>query len=69
MDATHVPSFSKLFDDQIVPSLLYAAAIWGHRENKLRTVHLYACKLYINVPTVTPDDMIYGELGRYPLYI
>ena len=32
-------------------------------------MHLYACKLFINVPTVTPNDMIYGELGRYPLYI
>ena len=62
--------FFKLFDAQIVPSLLYAAEIWGHRENKqIEKVHLYACKLFINVPTVTPNDMIYGELGRYPLYI
>ena len=59
-----------MFDAQIVPSLLYAAEIWGHRENKqIEKVHLYACKLFINVPTVTPNDMIYGELGRYPLYI
>ena len=58
--------FFKLFDAQIVPSLVYAAEIWGHRENKqIGNAHLYACKLFINVPTVTPNDMIYGELGRY----
>ena len=60
----------KLFDAQIVPSLLYAAEIWGYRENKqIERVHLYACDLFITVPTVIPNDMIYGELGRYPLYI
>ena len=52
--------FFKLFDAQIVPSLLYAAEIWGHREYKqIEKAHLYACKLFINVPTVTPNDMIY----------
>ena len=69
MDAT-CSVFVKLFDAQIVPSLLYAAEIWGHRENKqIEKVHLYACKLFINVPTVTPNDMVYGVLDRYPLYI
>ena len=59
-----------MFDAQIVPSLLYAAEIWGRRENKqIEKVHLYACKLFNNVPTVSPNDLIYGELGRYPLYI
>ena len=41
--------FSKLFDAQIVPSLLYVAEIWGYRENKrIERVHLHACKLLIN---------------------
>ena len=62
--------FFKLFEAQIVPSLLYVAEIWGYRENKqTESVHLHACKLLINVPTVTPNGMIYGELGRYPLHI
>ena len=47
--------FFKLFDAQIVPSLLYAAEIWGHRENKqidiwwagqVPTVHRSSCKMY-----------------------
>ena len=60
----------KLFDAKTVPSLLYAAEIWGYTENKqIERVRLYACKLFINVPTVTPNDMIKDELGRYPLYI
>ena len=62
--------FFQLFDAQIVPSLLYAAEIWGYTENKqIERVRLYACKLFINVPTVIPNDMIKDELGRYPLYI
>eukprot|EP00916_Digyalum_oweni_P017671 GHVL01029026.1.p1 GENE.GHVL01029026.1~~GHVL01029026.1.p1 ORF type:complete len:175 (-),score=5.84 GHVL01029026.1:326-850(-) len=36
--------FFKLFDTQIVPSLLYAAEIWGHQNNKqIEKVHLFAC--------------------------
>ena len=63
-------SVFKLFDAQIVPSLFYAAQIWGYRENRLiERLHLYARKVIINVPTVTPNDMMYGELGSYPLYI
>ena len=62
--------FFKLFDSQIVPSLLYASELWGFKENpKIEKVNLYACKLFINVPSRTPNDMIYGDLGRYPLYI
>ena len=60
----------KLFHAQIVPSLLYATEIWSDRENKqTELVHLYVCKVFITIPTVTPDDIISAELGRYPLYI
>ena len=62
--------FFKLFDSQIMPSLLYASELWGYKENKkIEKVHLYACKLFINVPLRTPNDMIYAEAGRYPLFI
>ena len=63
-------SVFRLFNAQIVPSLLYAAEIWGHRESKqIERVHLYAYDLFITVRKVISNDMIYGELGRYPLYI
>lgn len=62
--------FFKLFDAQIAPSLLYASELWGFKENKqIEKVHLYACKLFVNLPVRTPNDMVYGELGRYPLAI
>jgi hypothetical protein len=62
--------FFRLFDSQITPSLLYASELWGYKENKqIEKVHLYACKLFVNLPAKTPNDMIYGELGRYPLAI
>ena len=35
----------KLFDAQIVPTLLYAAEIWGYRNDEhIERVHLFACK-------------------------
>jgi Reverse transcriptase (RNA-dependent DNA polymerase) len=62
--------FFKLFDSQIMPSLLYASELWGYKENKrIEKVHLYAIKLFINVPVRTPTDMIYAEVGRHPLCI
>ena len=51
--------FYRLFHAQIVPSLLYATEIWSDRENKqIELVHLYTCKVFITIPTVTPDDII-----------
>ena len=62
--------FFKLFDTQVVPALLYAAEVWGHREfSKLERVHIFACKRFLRVADKTPNDVIYGELGRYPLWI
>ena len=62
--------FFKLFDSQVVPSLLYAAEIWGHKHyDQLERVHIFACKRFLRVPIKTTNDIVYGELGRYPLLI
>ena len=64
--------FFKLFefDAQIVPSLLYGSELWGIKAREsIEKVHIQACKLFLNVPPHTPNDMVYGELGRFPLYI
>ena len=62
--------FFKLFDFQIKPMLLYAAEVWGlTRFRSIETVHMFACKRFLNVSIKTPNTMVYGELGRYPLYI
>ena len=62
--------FLKLFDAQIIPTLLYAAEIWGYKMyEQIERVHLFACKRVLLVRNKTPNDVVYGELGRYPLFI
>lgn len=62
--------FWKLFDAQIEPMLTYAAEVWGLEENvHMKKVHTFAIKRFMNVPIHSSNTMIYGESGRYPLYI
>jgi hypothetical protein len=35
----------------------------------LEKVRLKFCKMILNLKTSTPNYMIYGELGRYPVVI
>ena len=60
----------KLFDAQIVPTLLYGAEIWGYRKyEQIERVHRFACNCVLHVCNKTPHDVIYEELGRYTLFI
>jgi hypothetical protein len=62
--------FFKLFDAQVLPVLLYGAEIWGHKiYKKIEQIHLFACKRFLRITDKTPNDVIYGELGRHPLWI
>ena len=55
---------------QVVPILLYRAELWGmDKFDQIERVHLYACKRFLYVLGKTPNDIVYGELGRYPLWI
>ena len=59
-----------LFDKMVKPILLYGCEIWGFGKNDvLEKVHLKFCKMILNLKTSTPNYMIYGELGRYPVEI
>ena len=50
--------------------LLYASEIWGFSKSKeIERVHLKFCKRLLNVRLNTCTAGVYGELGRYPLYI
>ena len=50
--------------------LLYASEIWGLlRPTVIESAHLFACKRLLSVSDKTPNHMVYGETGRYPLYI
>jgi hypothetical protein len=54
----------------VKPILLYGCEIWGFGNNDvLEKVHLKFCKMILNLKTSTPNYMIYGDLGRYPVEI
>ena len=60
----------KLFDNLIQPILLYGSEVWGYENIQiLERVHLKFCKYILNIKQTTPDYIVYGELGRYPLSI
>jgi hypothetical protein len=68
----HSPGvFFKLFDCQIQPILLYGSEIWGLTKNLtvIERVHLSAMKRFLCVTQKAPKHLIYGELGRYPLFV
>ena len=59
-----------IFDKTVKPILLYGCETWGFGKNDIiERVHLKFCKLLLHVKTSTPNFMVYGELGRYPIDI
>ena len=63
-------TFFKIFDSKIQSVLLYSSVIWGlHILDSIERVHLMACKRYLGVPSRTANKMVYGEFGRYPLFV
>ena len=63
--------FFKLFDTQIQPMLNYGAEVWGLEADLkiIERVHLFALKRFLNVSVRTSTILVYGETGRYPLFI
>ena len=59
-----------LFDKIVQPILLYGCEIWGYCNlNLLEKLHMKFCKYILKFRKCTPNFMIYGELGRFPLDI
>jgi hypothetical protein len=60
----------KLFDSLITPILVYSCEVWGF-ENKqgIEKMHLQYCKRNLNLRSSTPNVMVYGEIGRFPVEI
>eukprot|EP00745_Piridium_sociabile_P016063 TRINITY_DN23886_c1_g1_i5.p1 TRINITY_DN23886_c1_g1~~TRINITY_DN23886_c1_g1_i5.p1 ORF type:complete len:191 (+),score=6.06 TRINITY_DN23886_c1_g1_i5:414-986(+) len=70
LNSVDMALFWKLFDTQIEPVLTYAAEIWGLLNNTfMEQIHTYAIKRIMKVPLHASNKMVYGETGRYPLYI
>ena len=62
--------FFQIFDTKVQPILMYSAELWGsQRLETVERVHLLACKQFLGVPRLTPNKIVYGDLGRYPMYI
>ena len=60
----------QLFDSFVGSILNYACPVWGFTKSKdIERVHLKFCKIILGVKQSACNDAIYGELGRYPLYI
>ena len=68
----HSPGvFFKLFDAQIKPILTYGSEIWGlvQDQEEIERVHLSSIKRFLGLHPKAPRQVVYGESGRYPLYI
>lgn len=58
----------ELFKKTVVPILTYGCEVWGYGCNKiLEKVQLKFLKYILCVKTSTPNCMIYGETGCYPI--
>jgi hypothetical protein len=54
----------------VKPILLYGCEIWGFSNIELlERIQLKFCKLLLNLKKSTPNFMVYGELGVYPLSV
>lgn len=69
-DSRPTKVFFKLFDTQVQPVVNYGAEVWGlYAGDEIEKVHLFAMKKFLHIDQKTPNDLVYGELGRYPIYI
>ena len=60
----------ELFDKLILPILCYSCEVWGFNKGKyIERVHLKFCKYILKMKTSTLNEIVYGEVGRYPLFI
>lgn len=60
----------QLFDAFIGSILSYSCEVWGFGKCKeIERIHLKFCKALLKVKRSTCTTAVYGELGRYPLYV
>ena len=61
----------ELFNKMVKPILLYGSEVWGFCKNIqcIERVQLRFCKLLLKLKSSTPNYMIYGELGIFPIQL
>ncbi len=58
----------ELFNAMVLPVLTYVSEVWGiYIIRELELLHLKFLKHLLFVHKNTSNDMVYGELGAYPL--
>ena len=49
---------------------MYRSEIWGYQKfDAIEKAHLFACKRLLIVGLQTPNVMMVGDLGRFPIFI
>ena len=62
--------FFKLFGSQIQPIVQYGSEIWGLEKGiMIEKIQVFFMKKLLGVGWRTPNDFMYGELGRYPIHV
>ena len=63
--------FIKIFDAQVQPIMQYGSELWGMNKaaQDCESLHLFALKKFLGLSMRTPNDLVYGETNRYPVYI
>ena len=63
--------FFKLFDTQNQAMLNCRSEVWGldADHTPIERIRLFALKRFLNTSLRTPYLMVYGETGRYPLFV
>ena len=71
LDNQSLELFLKIFDSQVQPVVQYGAEIWGLYDAAVycENVHLFALKKFLGVSMKTPNDLVYGEVNRFPIYL
>jgi hypothetical protein len=63
--------FLKIFDSQVQSVAQYGSELWGLNKAAIHceSVHVFALKKFLGVDVRTPNDLVYGETDRFPIYI
>ena len=60
----------EMFDTMVLPILMYGCEIWGFANNNMiESFCLQFYKSILGLKKCTPNCILYGELGRFPIDI
>ena len=66
----YIECLLQTFDSKVQPILSYGCELWGvYDMEEIEHVHTFALKRFLNVSLHCSNSVVYGDTGRYPLYI